>query len=231
MRRWTELQIMVLALSSCSPSEPRYHPTIVGGELVTTDNAVVALKLGATGRCSGTKIGPKTILTAAHCLRGRIASQIEIQVGLNAKHPNFAMEVSRIASEDAGHDIGVVIARDEIPSPTWNVARASVLDEFSNATLTLYGYGYSWNQYGVESDTATLQRLPSKPIQVTPLTIVFGPVDGGTCNGDSGGPSTLDNSESPVVVGVHQKGMQLCGVQSVDTRVDCCLAWINSERQ
>lgn len=49
---------------------PSTAAALVGGELDVADRygAVVALRTGADGLCSATKIGPRSLLTAAHCM-------------------------------------------------------------------------------------------------------------------------------------------------------------------
>jgi secreted trypsin-like serine protease len=76
---------VVLALAAMTAASPPARAVSGGTTLPIAQAPYVAyLNLGA-GRCTGTLISPTRVLTAAHCLDGRNATDVQVVVGLDGK--------------------------------------------------------------------------------------------------------------------------------------------------
>jgi hypothetical protein len=73
--------------------DPRYHPIVA---LVTASGSV---------RCTGTLIGPRAVLTAAHCVCGGLLNNGSARFGLNANAPG--VHIARITGADPYWSRGV----------------------------------------------------------------------------------------------------------------------------
>ena len=214
------------AITNGTPDDGR-HPYV--GALVTHDGKGRKHQL----ICTGTLVSPTAFVTAAHCLVGEptdlfvsfdafvgapdVGPEVALHPGTATGHPQF---VDETAPGDT-HDLAVVrldppvegIAPAELPTP-------DRLAEPHGTRYDLVGYGREGRTtqgfYG--GGTRHFATGPFASLEPFKLMMDQTGTNGGTCNGDSGGPVLLEGSRT--VVAVVSDGDPECAVSSVNYRLD-----------
>lgn len=191
--------------------------------------------------CGGTIISKNYIITAGHCIKQRIPSNVLVALGSNyldtpravypaaafIQHPNYKKSVN---------DIGLIrvlqdIEFNELIQP---IALPIVDRNYDGYSLLVTGWGRLWTG---GPDPNNLQEIVVKGYSqekcnhyykniIMRTHICTLTVQGeGMCNGDSGGPLVADG----VLVGIVSFGQHPCGSGSPDvyTRVFYYRDWIN----
>lgn len=221
-----------------------FHTKIYGGyPTPTTDyKAVGALLINDDLHCTATLIGPKTLLTAAHCLQG-YESQVKSMtfiLGSNKTKPEATYRITNFIphysfdpdpnSTGYHNDIGLVYLSEQ-PStepvrlhregPSWESIQTS------KTKLTFVGFGY--DMIDLQEFGKGIKRDGSWPInKVQDHHVVFHVQGMNTCEGDSGGPAFLMIAKQPVLVAVTSGGYRDC-TNGFSTRVDSFLAWLDGK--
>lgn len=225
-----------------------FEPYIIGGEVTSSFENVAAILLDGQLHCSGTVIGPRTILTAAHCLHLHEPDVIEkrmtvvfgekaltptsgpfIVAGLDyPRGPDIRFNPSRFSLE---HDIGVVYVAETLAAkPAMLHTKEPALNVgLGTQRFTFVGYGYTRTDSGLAD--AGIKRQAKWPIGGMDDSRFFYQVDRvGACKGDSGGPTFMDNPAggAQFLVGVTSGGEDSCTSGGVQTRVDAHRSWLDS---
>jgi secreted trypsin-like serine protease len=169
-----------------------------------------AVKINA--KCTGTLVGPRTVVTANHCLAGRIGDQpgpntVEARVRVRVMDPEWGFwywteEVVTVQGTGRSHpdqDVAVIILNQAISGGRFAQLASSTP---VGASIVMVGYGRSstsTNDFGrlragastIESINGALFNTSSAPGAPT------------LCHGDSGGPSFLGGAGASCLVGVH----------------------------
>lgn len=212
-------------------SEYSGHPAI--GLLVTDIGG------GYISLCTGTLIGSKTVLTAAHCVDG-VKSLNKMTFHTNADLPNSKWGqqyslASTVIHPDYGqlntgaaiNDIALLKLKTAPPvSPLPIAVRAPA----AAGAITLIGYGNLTTNSG-----SGVKRIATNVIEVIDSMDYrisgTGNGTGNFCFGDSGGPTLANYGGTDYQVGIHSYVIDIaepvqCGKYGVDMRVDVYAQWI-----
>lgn len=172
---------------------------IIGGlEVAASDFPdIVRIKMD-NAACSAVLVGPRVILTAAHCAGAGQVAKFEM-----GGKPYSAKLVKSPLYPGKDHDIALGLldrATDVEPSTIGGKAE-------KGAELELYGYGCT-KQGGGGGNDGTLRFGESEVVDFAGFDFVAKAEKGAAlCFGDSGGPAYVENEDgSWSVVGVASKG-------------------------
>lgn len=207
---------------------------IIGGATDTGDPCVVGVFAHAPGStsgslCTGTIIGPHTVLTAAHCVNPAVignGQQIDLLPGTNLDQAPIATISSTfnpawdLGNLEACHDEGIIHTAVAL-RPLCSTAGFA-----SDLQVTLVGYGT--NTHG-NTGAGTKRTLLVSVADFDSVKIHDGDSSHQTCHGDSGGPAF----QLGRVVGVTSFGTDngpgdVCEGGGFHCRIDADLGFINS---
>ncbi|TOF39619.1 serine protease [Vibrio parahaemolyticus] len=209
---------------------------IIGGEPANTSDWKFIASLVRKGQptsighfCGGSFLGGKYILTAAHCVEGLNANDLDIVLGLydqNRESQAQRIAVNNIYSHTAynshktNNDIALIELEHSVDSATIDLATPEVLDSvrvgdklhvagWGNTSTTDRVYPTVLQQVDLEYvDRATCQNLSGNYSNVSDDGICAGYYWGGkdSCQGDSGGPLIVDDNGINKLLGVVSWG-------------------------
>jgi V8-like Glu-specific endopeptidase len=214
-------------LSACQVSEnattnkiqSESYPSIINGREVSKTDAfakhVVGIFKKGEIKCTGVLVSKNAVLTAAHCLPD--IHKASIGFGLNKKrlqllsitghlqHPQYDESIVGIV-EDPANDVMVVTFSGDLPAG-FEPAEISDQDLVQKGSIVLIaGYGRDEDdQYDY------LNATEVSVVEAVSFEFRTEEKKTGTCDGDSGGPVFLKNSENKyLLVGSVSRGDPSC---------------------
>jgi hypothetical protein len=217
----TYLMAIVSALSSSIASAEDHHD-VIGGETVSWKDwsAHVQVRSGS-GVCSGVVIGPRTVLSAAHChsqSHAKVTAGDMVFDAVCTKHVLYPEK-----------DFDIALCRtDKVMS---NVVAENISFDGPQVGEEVQIFGYGCTKEGGTGELGILHKGNAKVTEI--LQHEFTIKGAAACFGDSGGGVSFELSlGKPVVVGVSSKGnirdtswVALLGYQE---NIDFMKAWTES---
>jgi V8-like Glu-specific endopeptidase len=222
---------LIAIMTGCGPDplpSERLQSRIINGTIDTTHSAVVALVAQGADFCTGTVIGPRTVVSAGHCQRqtGYTASDLTVFFG-NAvggagtslhttswtTHPEYKEQADGTLVNDVSV---IVLAQDAPVEPmAW---QSTPLPNIVGKTALMVGYGVT--NAAAQTGSGTRRQVNQVITAQDASLIYYGDGKAGTCQGDSGGPTFLDVDGTPTVIAVTSFGDQTCVQEGANTRLD-----------
>lgn len=224
-----------------------YHPFFV--QLLSSSTS-------PRGKCGGTLIAPRLVLTAAHCVENELGKSLYVSMGTNdvdSLHLARPVKVTGIAKHPAfdgvaehGNDIALLYldlyAPDQFRNRVAPVVRdlkgeflqGERLKSIGAGNLTSLGTISSSTINEVEVSFVALETC-QKLLDVKETQLCAGDIDHGgvdTCHGDSGGPLLkVKASGAPELVGIvsYGKGCAQKSKPGVYTKVAAYAEWIETQ--
>ena len=212
------------------------YNSIIGGTPSVDHRSTFWLKMPGKGSCTAVAIGPRTVLTAAHC---RNDSPYVHEVKVTAyggdrwtatgylEHPDYKKYRSNPANQELRKADLMLLYFDEdlpLPSEEGRVTGIYVANPVTAALctgLTAQGWGRTEDnpEPCPDGNAKCLREGPytvtrEEPKQLYTKHAVFEPV--AICFGDSGGPLYAKVEGQP--------GVQLAGITSTTASMDCLVA-------
>lgn len=179
--------------------------------------------------CTGTLIGPRTVITAAHCADTSTRNH-QVYFGYNpygASDPTFLGLFDVTVKQHhpswnpsdlgAGNDVALLLLDAEPPVTPKPINRMGITSSHLGDAIRIVGFGIT----GPGDMTNPIKRQANTTLDDFNFNlIVDGTGTSNTCQGDSGGPHFMNFGAGEVLVGVTSFGDPDCAMYAGSGRVD-----------
>lgn len=238
---WIGAALFAVFSIGCAPESPvssneedveesdQQRDGIVGGATTNAFPAVGVITRNGSTHCTGTVIGPRTVVTAAHCVKGFTASSMKFVLGPKISSPTATINVASIKAHpnynenQLTNDIGVLTLSSDAPVTPMKVI-TSLDSSWNNKELVFVGFGASNGTSQTGYGTKRFVRMAIENISASQFE--YSVPGKNTCNGDSGGPAFAEVGNEMLLAGVTSYGDANCTQYGVDTRVDAFKSFI-----
>lgn len=207
---------------------------IIGGVEESGRPEVGVIHAGNQSACTGTLIGTRAVLTAAHCVAAKtppyeLMHPVNFYIG-GLYGTRYTAATAIVHPSYAGGnnaDIAVVLLTEDVTDFT--PIQISSAPPIVGEEVVLVGYGKTGEDSG---NFGTMHRAVNIISSVEAQIFRIEGVGGGTgniCNGDSGGPTFAVRNGREVLIGIHSTKGGVCGQQGNDMRLDVFLPWIANQ--
>lgn len=233
------LSLALVATSACGtppPTELASSTRTLAGETAAGDGEVFDVLLSpdgvVSGMCAATRIGRRTLVTAAHCASGLSAGDLRATNVVNVAEaaPADLQAIERVAihpdwdPSSLEGDLALLLLAEAPPGPAKPLRRTPLGSSTIGESVRVVGYGAT----GPYADDAGLRRTGEAIVDSfeTRTVLLLGAKV--PCVGDSGGAVFLPGPEGGAeqLVGFISTGSEDC-TQSSATRVDAYLPFLD----
>jgi secreted trypsin-like serine protease len=261
-----QIQIVVESASNALVSDPEVVvanaqenpvPRIAGGHVETGYEHVGALLFDGPsgGLCTATVVARRTVVTAAHCVRGRATDRLTFVAGptIHVKDDRI-FKVTEVVDPDGtepgfnfdslifADDIALVYVNRDLAVPSASDANTLVplpqvalhtgtpkLTELHEDGHRLLFIGFGYDDLKGGTGRGIKRRVEMQIAELGSTTFKNRSPGQNTCEGDSGGPVLLVQSNDTIqLVGVVSAGDAHCKNYGINTRVDAFATWLQS---
>jgi hypothetical protein len=228
------------AITGGQPDEGR-HPYVGGTVLFFPPRNETIVN------CTGSLISPAVFVTAAHCGRHGTRREVSFDEVFDAetspRHPGwFYVHPNYDPNRPSDNDVAVIVLDNAVPgvddsTPLPTLPAPRLLDRMmadgslnQSTRFTSVGYGFLGFTMGPGGPTRVRGQVRHYAVgsfnALTPEQLHLSQNaaldDGGTCNGDSGGPNFLGagEGETRVIAGLTSTGDTYCKATNVTYRLD-----------
>jgi secreted trypsin-like serine protease len=203
-------------------------PRIINGDRCTDESRSPVVRLlleiadGQGAICSGTMLTSTTVLTAAHCFEQRPRS-VFLRVGNQdvfarrvTIHPNYRSGATPFNVIAGFNDVAIVELESPVNLPTLPILVSR--NTSPGESMQIYGFGLDEDENVsiLQGGAATISEMTNDHIVTR-----FDGSQSNTCEGDSGGPGTVNTSQGLALVAVTSSGtIQSCGPGDVSIYIN-----------
>ena len=219
-----------------------HQPRVIGGHLVPRGERTFQVSLLSHGNhfCGGSIVADNWVLTAAHCVEGTDITQI-LSGTQNLREGGQRHEIAQIIKHPkwnynnlgAGNDLALIRIKDTFDYDLERVKLSNNSISQSAKTATVSG----WGKTGTERGSTELLEVTQTVISDTACERMAGNIntdsiicayDQGksSCNGDSGGPFTVENNGETYSLGIVSFGPLNCDGYTAYTQTSNFENWI-----
>lgn len=211
MKRLLVLAAVVSAAVATMAAGPAY--AILDGKPDRGEHPHVGAVLSHYGLCTGTRISMFRVLTAAHCMPPGTQALVVFNESINGgpptwtqarpgrfiPHPRWCPGCSGGVPGIDTHDVAIIQTFGPLPGPYGELPPIGYVDTLtSRQTVTSVGYGIRLRAKDVTNEfgdryQVTSSLIPSNGV-ISDEYVKLSAAKGGTCYGDSGGPSFIGNT-------------------------------------
>lgn len=175
---------------------------IISGQVVATADYPAIVQVQGQGTCTATLVGPRALITAAHC--GATGTKVKFKTSMGETYTATLTQSPAYAPTQPKADLDLamgLVSKDVTGVDPISVGNTTAVGQ----PVTILGYGCMGLNIAADGN---LRR------GVTHLAKYYGyamvledPTPGAAiCFGDSGGPGLDEAASRPLLIGVHSRG-------------------------